>query len=157
MRLYLCRHGQAQSMAASDALRSLTGEGEKEVTALWDRLHAAGISPRRVVSSPYLRAQQTARLAAAQCAAVDQVSETELLVPDASPAALIDWLHSQPDPDGLLLVTHMPLIALLTSMLAGAQGDGLAFPTGAVVALDMDVVARGCATLVWLRAPGESF
>lgn len=155
MRLYLCRHGEAEPFAASDAERSLTRQGERETQLLWSRLVQAGVQPKRIIASPYKRALQTASLVAASCA-LETPAINPLLGPDTPPAQVLDWLQGE-DIDELLLVTHMPLIALLTGMLAGEEGERLAFATGTVVALELEVAARGVARLLWLRAPGEAF
>ena len=64
MRVYLCRHAQA-APGEPDELRSLTPEGEAQAVRLGEWLAAGGqATPVVVVSSPLLRARQTAALVA---------------------------------------------------------------------------------------------
>ena len=63
MRVYLCRHAQAAS-GEPDELRPLTPEGEAQAVGLGEWLAAAETTPAIVVSSPLLRARQTAALVA---------------------------------------------------------------------------------------------
>ena len=155
MRIYISRHGEAEPFASDDSQRPLTRAGEREVRLLWGRLREAGIAPTCLISSPFLRARQTA----------DQIADLypgigrdvyQGLTPDAEPSILLDWLQTRSDLDQLVLVSHMPLVAVLTSCLTGEMSRA-GFATAAVAALDMEVAARGCASLAWVRGPGEDF
>ena len=60
MKLYLSRHGQAVSQAATDALRPLTEAGRAALLSHWQSLQGRGVQINGLIVSPYLRAQQTA-------------------------------------------------------------------------------------------------
>ena len=60
MKLYLSRHGQAVSQAATDALRPLTEAGRASLLSHWQSLQGRGVQISGLIVSPYLRAQQTA-------------------------------------------------------------------------------------------------
>ena len=66
MELYIFRHGIAEDAVAgqSDADRALTDEGRKKTAEVVKTARRAGFEPSLIVSSPYLRAIQTARIAA---------------------------------------------------------------------------------------------
>jgi phosphohistidine phosphatase len=59
MRLVLVRHAEA-APGSPDELRALTPEGHEQARLLGERLRAGGIEPDAVLSSPLLRARQTA-------------------------------------------------------------------------------------------------
>ena len=59
MRLVLIRHAESAS-GEPDELRALTPAGHEQARELGDRLRADGIEPEVVLSSPLLRARETA-------------------------------------------------------------------------------------------------
>lgn len=59
MRLVLIRHAEA-APGDPDELRALTPEGHEQARQLGERLRADGIEPDAVLSSPLLRARETA-------------------------------------------------------------------------------------------------
>src|SRR4051812_33596979 len=59
MRLVLVRHAEA-APGDPDELRALTPAGHEQARELGDRLRADGIEPDAVLSSPLLRARETA-------------------------------------------------------------------------------------------------
>jgi phosphohistidine phosphatase len=59
VRVYLVRHAEA-APGEPDDLRALTPEGRRAARDLGERLAAGGVRPDAVVSSPLLRARETA-------------------------------------------------------------------------------------------------
>ncbi|MDE3189917.1 MAG: histidine phosphatase family protein [Acidobacteriota bacterium] len=59
MRLLIVRHAEA-APGEPDELRQLTPEGREHARALGDRLRDAGFAPDAIVTSPLLRARETA-------------------------------------------------------------------------------------------------
>ena len=59
MRLVLIRHADA-APGSPDELRALTPEGHEQARRLGEQLRADGIEPDAVLSSPLLRARETA-------------------------------------------------------------------------------------------------
>ena len=154
MRLYLSRHGQAVSRAATDAERPLTEGGRAALLAHWQIMRDNGITVSALISSPFVRARQTA-----DC--IDQVYGglprmiCDQLVPEAHPQALFDWLLANPPVDSAVLVSHMPLVSQLTASWTGAR-ERIGFNVGTVACLAVDVAAADGARLLWLRSPGET-
>jgi len=62
--LYLCRHAQAGTSASGDFYRELTPEGEKKARQLAAELVQARARPNILISSPAVRALQTANILA---------------------------------------------------------------------------------------------
>jgi phosphohistidine phosphatase len=59
MKLVLVRHAEA-APGEPDELRALTSAGHEQARALGERLRADGVEPDAVLSSPLLRARETA-------------------------------------------------------------------------------------------------
>ena len=82
-----------------------------------------------ILSSPFLRAEQTAEIVAESLKLKKRLAFSDELTPDGNPKALIRQLNElKPAPENVLLVGHEPylsrLIALLVSGGAG-RGDGV--------------------------------
>ncbi|WP_304525954.1 phosphohistidine phosphatase SixA [Halomonas sp. I5-271120] len=157
--LWIMRHGQA-APGRPDAERSLTDEGHREgnFMAEWlaQRIADEGLATPRVLASPYRRAQQTATLMAERLGV--EVETLPIITPDDPVGPILDWLidTQEQSPGPLLLVSHMPLVGVLTAQLTdGPRALGLGFPTAAIARLESDVFAAGCARLIGLEAPGH--
>jgi phosphohistidine phosphatase len=61
--IYLLRHGDAEQDAKDDASRRLTEKGERQADIAGRALAALGVKLDACLSSPKVRAEQTARLA----------------------------------------------------------------------------------------------
>ena len=67
--LWILRHAEAESTGPEgDASRVLTGDGRRRAKEVGRSLADRGLRAARVVTSPYLRARETAGLAAAEAA-----------------------------------------------------------------------------------------
>lgn len=142
-RLYLVRHGSAEAKATSDAARRLTAEGRAAFAA-----HARALAPRlsisRVVTSPYLRARETADLLAAATGAA--VEEEEDLAAGRSSGREVLALARRLG-GGVALVGHNPELGDAIALVTGRSEE---VRPGAVAAIDLDA---GGARLAWLAAP----
>ena len=122
--LLLLRHGIAEerSDARDDAQRSLTPEGRERCLRQIKRLVELDLGCDLVISSPLVRARQTAELAVAAGLA----PELELaagLAPEADPLPLLErWLGPLSPRSGwrrLALVGHEPDLSTLAALLIG--------------------------------------
>jgi phosphohistidine phosphatase len=84
MRLVIVRHAEAAE-GTPDELRRLTSRGREQARALGRRLREEGLEPDAIVSSPLLRARETA---AARGLGEPQVDDR--LAPGATPAGIRD-------------------------------------------------------------------
>lgn len=112
------RHGEAEPMAASDQLRSLTSKGVNDVNQMATWLVQQYGHFDWIWSSPYLRTQQTAELMLAKQTDSCQLELVPDLTPDADAASFQSFLDvclaSKPDAR-ILLVSHMPLVSFLVA------------------------------------------
>ena len=100
MRVLIVRHAEA-APGQPDELRPLTAEGEKHARALGERLRTSGFAPEAVVTSPFLRALQTATALGFGEPKVD-----DRLAPGAAP---VDFsAAAEGRGDSVVLVGHQP-------------------------------------------------
>ena len=109
MEIYILRHGIAVERGSpgykKDSERPLTDEGEEKMRQIAKAILAMDLKFDLILSSPYVRAQQTAEIVAAE---LDQeVTFTELLVPDGNSLELIREINDE-KPQRVLLVGHEP-------------------------------------------------
>src|SRR5262249_9064707 len=98
MQLYIVRHGIAidreDPKSPSDPERYLTAEGLKKTREVARGLASLKISPDVFISSPYVRALQTAEIFAQELRhAKSKIKQTELLLPGAEPNAFFRELQ----------------------------------------------------------------
>lgn len=145
MQLIIMRHGEA-GMHAVDAQRSLTPPGRADVTRVAGAITAAVEPFDAIWHSPYRRARETAQLLAAS---LDRpLVEQDSITPEHDPAAILTLLQQQPTQSRLLLVSHMPLVNILTGLLVDGRAGGYPFATSQAVLLEMDTPSLACATLL---------
>lgn len=152
MRLYIVRHGEAEGQVTTDQARALTSRGREDVAQLWQVLAERGVAPSRLISSPYVRARQTADIIAAR---FPQVTRVELgsITPDGEPAEVIEELAGLGAGDRWTLVSHMPFVDLLCGLLV--DGQRYPFPVGSVACVELEVMAAGGGRLLWLCSPAD--
>jgi len=127
MRLVLVRHAEA-APGEPDDLRALTPAGHEQARALGERLRAEGVEPDTVLSSPLLRARETAAgLGFGEPVALDE------LAPGATAedvrAAIADR------GDIVVVVGHQPDCSRITAALR--DGDEPAFPPAGAQIIDL--------------------
>lgn len=152
MKLFIARHGEAERNTGDDASRLLTERGEAQVRELWQALSEKGVVIKRLVASPFVRTQQTAGIIASFYPGLE-VEHEDVLLSESQPQAVFDWLQQQPEEDGLALVTHMPLVAIVTGMLTDSACARVPFVPGQVACLDLEVAAIAGARLRWCISP----
>ena len=128
MRLFLVRHAEA-APGHPDELRPLTATGREQARAVGERLATA--APAVVLSSPLLRARETA-------AAIARATGAELRIDDRlAPGATFHDLLAAADGLGepLVAVGHQPDCGEIAAELTG--GVPPAYPPAGVAELDL--------------------
>jgi len=153
MTIFILRHGQAEAQITTDDARQLTGKGRND-TARIVQARIADMPLAQIWASPLVRAQQTAEIAASYFPRL-KVQTTDLLVPEANPRALMNWLqelNAQIDgaDQSVLLVSHQPLVGALVNLLCGKPGDYYSMGTSSLAAIHAQVIAAGLGDLLWL-------
>jgi phosphohistidine phosphatase len=128
MQLLIVRHAEA-APGNPDELRPLTVAGREHARVLGERLRAQGLEPDAVVSSPLLRARETAAALGLGDPEVD-----ERLAPGASPQDLRDAAAGRGET--VVVVAHQPDCGRAAAALSG--GPEPSFPPCGHVLLELD-------------------
>ena len=151
MKLYLLRHATAVDVAPSDAKRELTHEGREEAQIAGAALAELGVRLSHILSSPLLRARQTAEIAAKALKFPGDVEFLEELANNTTTAALLKALKPLASAGEIMLVGHMPALSEHLAALTGAE-TAQAFPLGkaSVACIEMEQLRAGTGQLRWL-------
>ena len=138
MRLFIMRHGPAEEDAPSgrDFDRQLSAAGRKRTTAAAQELRRRGERPDRIISSPLVRAVQTARLVASAFGIASTDVRAEL-APNEDALDLVQELLVGPA-ESVLLVSHAPDVSLLAERLLAKSGRRVgAFSPATIAAIEL--------------------
>ena len=133
VRVYLCRHAKA-APGQPDEGRELTGKGRKQAAELGERLAALSDPPAIVLTSPLVRARQTAEAIATATGAPLAVERR------LSPGATVDDLREAlADRQGpVATVGHQPDCSEIALAVTGADPG---FKPGAMAELELGPAA----------------
>ena len=129
MRVYLCRHAKA-APGEPDESRELTGKGRKQAEELGERLATLAHPPVVVLTSPLVRARQTAEAIASATGAPLAVERR--LSPGATVEDLREALADRQGP--VATVGHQPDCSEITLAVTGADPG---FKPGAMAELEL--------------------
>jgi phosphohistidine phosphatase len=156
LELYLIRHGIAAERGEEypdDSKRPLTSEGITRLRREAKALDALDISFDQILSSPLVRAKQTADVLSEGMKGKPPVSIADALTPAGTPAAVIQELSKHMRKACIALVGHEPNIGELAAHLIGAK-VALPFKKGAICRIDFAVFPpKGRGQLVWFLPP----
>lgn len=154
MRIYLVRHSEAVDRVPTmpDAARTLSARGRVSFREMARRFRDAGGRPTRIVTSPFLRAVQTAEILS------EAIGYEGVVVADPrlSPGFDLEKLNGVADDcrseREIAFVGHEPDLGdILTLLLSLPQG--VAMRKGAIAALDLPTAGNPLrARLAWLLA-----
>lgn len=158
MNLYLIRHAIAEEETSSgeDSQRRLTDKGAKKMRLIAKGLRTLGVEFDLILTSPYMRAQQTAEILGDVFKMKNQVTASENLVPMGDPNLLLAEINEKYTVDSLAIVGHEPYLSSLVSLLsAGGSPVEMTFKKGGICYLSTDDLHHTRkATLEWLLTPG---
>ena len=155
----LLRHGKSSwdaETSMTDRDRPLARRGTKAAQRMGRFLAQSGMASALVVSSPAVRAQETARLVIDAAGSGNRLR----LAPELYGASALDVLSciraTPVEEQTLLLVGHEPTWSQVTTLLVG--GGAVRFPTAALarVACEVDEwtdIRPGCGELIWFVTP----
>jgi len=162
MNLYLLRHGIAVEPGTAgyelDSERPLTAKGESRLREAARAMEALELSFDLILSSPFLRARQTAEIIARNLKLRSKPAFSDALTPEGNPRSLIQQLNGfRPEPGNVLLVGHEPFLGKLIALLAaGNTSLEIDFKKGGLCKLEAESLQYGrCAKLAWLLTPRQ--
>ncbi len=142
----------------SDAERPLTDEGMKEMKKIARGMEKLGLRFDRVLSSPYVRARQTAEIVAKILDMEDKLQLCEFLKAEEAPQTLILALKKMTSSENVLLVGHEPFLSgAISILLTGRTADvAIDMKKGGLCKLEVDFSNRApVTTLKWLLTPRQ--
>jgi phosphohistidine phosphatase len=162
MKLYVLRHGIAVEPGtpgyATDADRPLTPEGERKLRQIAEAMEALELSFDLILSSPYLRARQTAEIVAEILEARKKLELSDSLTPGGNMKKLVELLNRlQPSPESVLVVGHEPYLSgLIALLVSGRETFAVGMKKGGLCKLSTESLKPGrCAVLEWLLTPKQ--
>jgi phosphohistidine phosphatase len=157
MILYFLRHGQAgsrETWEGDDAQRPLTKKGKDSMDREAETIAELGLGLDVILTSPLVRAQQTAEIVAKKLHMKDGLKEDERLSPGFGIEKLSQILADYPDGKALMLVGHEPDFSQTVSALIG--GGRVVCKKGGVARVDLLEGEEGLkGELVWLLPPKD--
>jgi len=157
MDLFLIRHAEAvdrKEFAGNDEERPLTEAGQAQAKGLGTGLSAHKVRLDLLLTSPLVRAQQTAQgMLETWKGAVPELRVCEELAPGARRKKLARYLRAL-EVESLGLVGHMPDLGDFTAWLLGDKAISIDLAKAGVVHVRCDQPPdKGAAALVWMVTP----
>jgi phosphohistidine phosphatase len=161
MNLYLIRHAIAVDEATTeyelDSERPLTEKGRKKMRQIAMGLRNLGVEIDLILSSPYVRACQTAEVLGDLFKMKKKIVLSDHLVPAGNPELLIGEINEKYSVDSMAVIGHEPYLSTLIGLLVAANTKiDLTLKKGGVCYLTADDLHHfdHRATLEWLLTPG---
>jgi phosphohistidine phosphatase len=151
--LHLLRHadaGDPEKWQGDDAARPLSEKGVRQAERLGRHLARVGFEPDAILSSPKVRALQTAEIVGRALGA--SVTADDRLAGSLDPGSIDGLLRDAGSPRRPVLVGHDPDFSELLADLTGAPN--LTMKKGALARVDLgDGIRPGGGVLRWLLPP----
>lgn len=154
MKLYFLRHGQAADADAwhgDDFDRPLTDDGRERMEREAKGMRQLGIALDIIVTSPLVRAQQTAAIVADELKMRDRLTEDDSLGPGFDLDRLADVLRAHRNVNALMVVGHEPSMSATIGRLIG--GAAIDFKKGSLARVDLPDPSQLAGELEWLLPP----
>jgi phosphohistidine phosphatase len=158
MQLYIVRHGIAidreDPKCPSDPERYLTDEGVEKTKQVAKSVAALGTSADLLLSSPYVRAMQTAEIFASELDyAKQKIHRTDLLLPGAEPSLLFRELARDKQASSIFLFGHAPQLDDIIATALGSKRHVTSLKKASVALIELKRVSPPIGLLVWLATP----
>lgn len=158
MRLYIVRHGTAidrdDPKCPPDPQRYLTKEGITRTREAARGIKRLGIEPDRMISSPYVRAMQTAAIFADVFGfSNDNILTTDALLPEAEPSRILREMEKMKKATEVFCFGHGPNVDGVVARAVGASDAITALKKAGVACLELDRLSPPGGILLWLSPP----
>jgi phosphohistidine phosphatase len=158
MQLYIVRHGIAidrqDPKCPPDPERYLTEEGVEKTKQVAKGVAALGITGDLFLTSPYVRAVQTAEIfASALDYAKQKIRRTDLLLPGGEPSHLLRELARDKQASTVFLFGHAPQLDDVLATALGAKKHITTLKKAGVAFLELKRLSPPIGQLVWLATP----
>lgn len=158
MQLYVVRHGIAidreDPKCPAEAERYLTQEGVEKTKEAAQGVAALRVGADLMISSPYVRAMQTAEIfAAALDYPKSKIRESQTLLPGAEPAALFRELAKEKQASSIFVFGHAPQLDEVVATGLGTKQHITSLKKAGLAFLELKRLNPPSGNLVWLATP----
>ncbi|MGB7846726.1 MAG: histidine phosphatase family protein [Candidatus Acidiferrum sp.] len=158
MELYIVRHGIAvdreDPKCPADPERFLTNEGIEKTQQVAKGVAAVATVPDLMLSSPYLRAVQTAEIFAALLEYPKlKIRKSDLLLPGAEPLQLFRELSKDKELSTVFVFGHAPHLDDLIATALGAKHHISSLKKAGVALVELKRLVPPSGELLWLATP----
>jgi phosphohistidine phosphatase len=160
-KLYLIRHGIAaerEEFAGSDAERPLIPKGRTKLTGLSKALRTLGLGFDQMLTSPLVRARQTAEILHSEKLCHTPPQGVDFLAPGGDFGQGLTWLQPwQPQSARIAFVGHEPDLSQWAELLLwGEARSVLQLKKAGIIGLELPSEGElvGHSRLFWLTTPG---
>ena len=153
MKVFFLRHGLADRGAwdGDDFERPLTEYGKERMIRQSETIRKLDLGLDAILSSPLVRAYQTAEIVAEELGMLDLLQVDERLSPGFGPSDLKEILDSQESAEAVMLVGHEPDFSYTISYLIG--GGNVVCKKGSLARVDLTDAGPLAGELIWLIPP----
>jgi len=159
MKLYLVRHGIAidpeDPVCPSEAERYLTEKGTQRARKAAQGMRAMGVTADVIISSPLVRAIQTAEIFAEELEFKGKKLKKSIALEWGAPPENIfaELAKLKSPPDSIMLFGHAPHLDRTIALAIGANEDTTALKKSGAACLEMESLSPPHGQLVWLMTP----
>lgn len=158
--LYIIRHGLAGKSLEDETIdeeRPLKKKGKEQMKDIAKSLKELKICFDVVLTSPLLRAKESAEIINMYCGGTKKMTVTELLKPGSSYSKLIKFLNELKEPEKVAIVGHEPFLSGFAShCLSNSKNSYINLKKGGVLMLEIDgVIKPERCMLSWLMEPRQ--
>ena len=162
LNLFILRHGIAVEHGApgfaNDDARPLTPKGRRQMHKITAAMRAMKLRFDLILSSPLVRARQTAEIVATDLKLKKRLDFADALKPGGDVKALVKKINKLDSaPKNVVLVGHEPYLSeLISRSVTGRPDASVALKKGGLAKLEAEELHAGkCATLAWLLTPAQ--
>lgn len=159
MLLLLIRHAHAgerdPAQWPDDRDRPLTDKGRKTHRRVSRALRRLDLVPQSVLTSPWVRASQTADIVIAESRMTQPAVPCDPLAEDPDLTRLSEYVGDRTPDDIVAMVGHSPWMEELAAILLGGSQTSLRvdFPKSGVMGIELEALAPGTGELKFLLRP----
>lgn len=160
MELCIIRHGLAGTNLedeAQDYQRPLTKKGKEKLKGIAKGLKDMKIYFNAILTSPLLRALESAEIIHAYCGATEEVMICDLLQPGSSYSKLSKLLNELHEYEKIAIIGHEPFLSgFACYCLSNSKNPFINLKKGGALMLETDkAIKPGQCTLSWLMEPKQ--
>ena len=158
MQLYIVRHGIAiereDPKCPPDPERYLTEEGVEKTKQVAKSMAVLGVTGDLFLTSPYVRAAQTAEIfASALDYAKQKIRRTDLLLPGAEPSLLFAELAKAKQASAVFVFGHAPQLDEVIATALGSKKHVTSLKKAGMALVEIKRLSPPIGKLVWLTTP----